>query len=92
MKKIEYSKKLLIADYLILIILFLFTASLPEVDFITLDVAWIAQIAVSSGFYFWKAKNENRVKIPMKVIKSLPKEVRDNVDLTQGIVSLKQAG
>ena len=91
MKKIEYSKKLLIADYAIMLVLFLCTVIFQGVDFITLDVAWIAQLGVSTGMYYWKAKNENRIKIPMQVIKSLPKDVRENIDLTQVIVSLIEA-
>ena len=91
MKKIEYSKRLLIMDYAIMLVLFLCTVIFQGVDFITLDVAWIAQLGLSTGMYYWKAKNENRIKIPVKVIESLPKEVRDNVDLTQVIVSLIQA-
>lgn len=92
MKKIEYSKKLLIADYAIMLVLFLCTALFQGVDFITLDVAWIAQLGVSTGAYMWKAKNENRIKIPMQVIKSLPEDIRKEMDLTQIIVSLIQAG
>ena len=91
MKKKEFSKKLLIADYAVMLVLFLCTAFIREVDFITLDVAWIAQVGVSTGMYFWKAKCENRIKIPMKVIESLPEDVRDKIDLTQVIVSLIQA-
>ena len=91
MKKIEYSKKLLIVDYAIMLVLFLCTILFPEIDFITLDVAWIAQVGVSTGVYFWKAKCENRIKIPMKVIESLPEDVRDKIDLTQVIISLIQA-
>ena len=91
MKKIEYSKKLLIADYAVMLVLILCTILFREIDFITLDVAWIAQLGVSTGAYLWKAKNENRVKIPMKVIEGLPEEIRKDIDLTQVIVSLIQA-
>jgi len=57
---------------------------------VTIDVAWMAQIAVSSGFYYWKAKSENRTKVPIKVIQSLPEEVRGELDMTQVIISIIQ--
>lgn len=80
----------MIVDYLILIVLFLCTIIFPDIDFVTIDVAWMAQIAVSSGFYYWKAKSENRTKVPIKVIQSLPEEVRSELDMTQVIISIIQ--
>lgn len=88
--KVEFSKKLLILDYLILIVLFCCTVLLPEIDFITLDVAWIAQVGISSMAYYWKAKTENRIKVPFKVIESLPEDMRGDIDLTQIITSIIQ--
>lgn len=89
-KQTEFSKKLLIVDYLILVVLVIFTAIFTDVDFVTLDVAWIAQIGVSSAFYYWKAKTENRVKVPISVIKSLPEEMRESIDLSQIIIAIIQ--
>jgi hypothetical protein len=89
--KMEFSKKLLIADYLIFGGLIICAAIFQAVDFVTIICAWIAQLGISSAAYYWKAKNENRVKVPIKVIKSLPKEVRDQVDLTQVITSIIQS-
>lgn len=91
MKKIEFSKKLLIVDYLILVVLLACAAIFQNVDFAAVIVAWIAQIGVSSAAYYWKAKNENRTKIPLKVIESLPQEVREQMDITQIITSIIQA-
>lgn len=88
--KMEFSKKLLILDYLILIVLFCCTVLLPEIDFITLDVAWIAQVGISSMAYYWKAKTENRIKVPFKVIESLPEDMRGDIDLTQIITTIIQ--
>lgn len=84
----EFSKKLLIADYVILILLLICTLLFPGVDFITLDVAWVAQVGISSAAYYWKAKTENRTKVPFNVIKSLPKSMRDKIDLTEVITSI----
>lgn len=84
----EFSKKLLLLDYLIFGGLLICSAIFQTVDFVAITVAWIAQLGISSAAYYWKAKNENRVKVPIKVIKSLPKEMRDNVDLTTIITSI----
>lgn len=91
MKKLEFSKKLLIVDYLVLVVLLVCVAIFQNVDFAAIIVAWIAQIGISSAAYYWKAKNENRTKIPLKVIESLPQEVRDQMDITQVITAIIQA-
>lgn len=90
-RKLETSKKLLIADYTIALLLVLLSIIFANrVDLTTVLVSWIAQLGVSSGFYYWKAKSENRVKVPISVIESLPQEIQDKVDLTQIIVSIIQ--
>ena len=91
MKKVEFSKKLLIVDYLILIVLFICAFVFPAVDIVTIIVAWVAQLGISSAAYYWKAKNENRAKVPLKVIESLPAEMREQIDLTQIITSIIQS-
>ena len=91
MRKAEFSKQLLYADYILFIVLIILTILYPEVDFITLDVAWIAQLGISSTAYYWKTKSDNKTKIPIKVIRSLPKEMRDDVDVTQVIVASIQS-
>lgn len=90
-KKTEFSKILLIMDYLILIVLFLCAIFVPETDFVTIIIAWIAQVGVSSAAYYWKAKTENRSKIPFKVIESLPPDMQEQIDLTQIITTIIQS-
>lgn len=89
--RVEFSKKLLVMDYLILIVLFICAVTFQNVDITSVVVAWIAQLGISSAAYYWKAKNENRTKVPIKVIKSLPAEIRDQIDLTQVITSIIQS-
>ena len=84
----EFSKKLLIVDYIVLGWLVVSAVLFPEIDFIALCVAWIAQTGVSSAAYYWKAKTENRTKVPIMVIQSLPRSMRDKLDLTQVITSI----
>lgn len=86
--KYEFSKILLLVDYIFMIVLIFLTLIFSGIDFITLDVAWIAQLGVSTGFYYWKTKSDNRVKVPIAVIKSLPYEMRSEIDLTEIIVSI----
>ena len=87
----EFSKKLLFADYILFILLCIMAAIFPAVDFVTIIVAWITQIGVSSGAYYWKAKNENKVKVPLRVIEGLPEEIRDELDLTEIINTIIQS-
>lgn len=89
--KFEFSKILLVLDYFILIVLFICAFIFPAVDIVTIIVAWIAQLGISSAAYYWKAKNENRAKVPFKVIESLPEEMREQIDLTQIITSIIQS-
>ena len=89
--KIEFSKKLLIVDYLILIVLFVCSVLFPAVDFTTIIMAWIAEVGISSAAYYWKSKNENRTKVPLKVVESLPEDIRSQLDLTQVVTSIIQS-
>lgn len=91
MKKREFSKLLLIADYLIFLGLLIAAFFFPEVDFVAITIAWIAQLGISSAAYYWKAKNENRSKVPLKVVESLPENIRKELDLTQIVTSIIQS-
>ena len=89
--KQEFSKKLLGLDYLIFVALIIAMVICPHVDFVTIIVSWIAQLGISSAAYYWKAKNENRTKVPINVVSSLPEEVREQIDLTQVMVAIIQS-
>lgn len=89
--KAEFSKKLLIVDYCILIVLFSFALFVPETNLESIVVAWIAQVGISSAAYYWKAKSENRAKIPLKVIESLPADMQEKIDLTEVITTIIQS-
>ena len=89
-----FSKKLLIADYTILILLLLLFL-LPEADKTNLAivlVAWIAQIAISTGAYYWKAKAENLVKLPIVMLNDIPADMRERVDPNSIIASVLGIG
>lgn len=93
-KPLCFSKKLLIADYVILALLLLLFL-VPEIDKTNLAiviVAWMAQIAISSGAYYWKAKSENLVKLPMQLLKELPDDMREKADPNSIIASVLGIG
>lgn len=89
--KTEFSKKLLIIDYAIMLVLFLCTVLVQGVDFITLDVAWIAQLGIATGAYYWKARTENRVKVPIMIIETLPDDIRKELNVTEIITTIIQS-
>lgn len=91
--KLCFSKKLLIADYTILLLMIaLFTVfSLIDKDTTSCAViigAWIAQIAISTGAYYWKAKAENLVKLPIAMLKDIPEDMREKADPNAIIASV----
>lgn len=95
--KMCFSKKLLVADYaiLLLMITLFFVFSLHDKDTTNIAViigAWIAQIAISSGFYYWKAKSENLIKMPIQLLGDLPEDMREKADPNAIIASVLNIG
>ena len=91
--KLCFSKKMLIADYVLLAVMIaafmLFTYFDKDTSNCAVVVgAWIAQLAVSSGFYYWKAKCENLVKMPIQMLKDLPEDMKEKADPNQIIESV----
>ena len=89
--KLEFSKKLLIVDYILFILLCLCAVIFTTVDFTVVITAWIAQIGVSSTAYYSKAKSENKTKIPIKIMETLPETIRKELDLTTIITTILQS-
>lgn len=85
-KKMEFSKKLLIADDAILALMvaafFVFNLNGHDTGNCSIVVsAWIAQVAIGTGAYDWKAKAENLVKLPLLLLAELPKDMRERAKL-----------
>lgn len=76
----------MILDYIFMISLVLLSIISPDIS--SIAIAWTGQLAISTGFYYWKAKNENRIKIPVEIMRSLDQEERGDVDLTQVITTI----
>ena len=92
--KMCFSKKLLIADYLILVVM-LAMFLVPEFDTSNwglIVVAWVAQIAISTGAYYWKAKAENLVKLPIAMLKDIPEDMRERTDPNQIVAAVLGIG
>lgn len=81
-----FSKWMIVIDYFFMILLI--ALSCFNYELVNLAVAWIAQLAISTGFYYWKAKNENRIKIPMEIVRTLNEVENADIDVTQIITTL----
>lgn len=89
-----FSKQLLIADYAILLLM-LIAFAMPGIDTMNwglIVVAWVAQIAISTGAYYWKAKAENLVKLPIAMLKEIPEDMREKADPNSIIASVLGIG
>ena len=78
-----FSKKLLVVDYLILLCMIFAIRGHDTSNCAVVVGAWIAQIAVSSGFYYWKAKAENLLKMPIQLLEDLPEDMKERADPNQ---------
>lgn len=68
----EWSKKILIFSYLMLgVFIIIFLAVEDKTAAATVLCGWIVECGAATGFYFWKAKNENRSKYALKFVREL---------------------
>lgn len=117
-KTMEFSKRLLMYDYFIeLLLIGVFFLCLTvngiytmimmnnfiqmgmDVSMITITTpfdlvvigtilgVWTGQLGISSTAYYFMAKEDHRVQIPMKLVNDLPQDIKEQVDMTQIIVS-----
>lgn len=120
-KKIKkgFSKKLLIADYVVAVILIVaflicmcingsyaintinkliemgidvsmvsITPPFDLKEFGVLLSIWIVQLGVSSGAYYVLIKSEHKIELPIQLLNDLPKDIKEQVDITQIITSV----
>ena len=69
-----------------------FVPGIDTLNWALIVVAWIAQIAISSGAYYWKSKSENLVKLPIAMLNDLPEDMREKADPNQIIASVLGIG
>lgn len=77
---------MIVIDYSFMILLIVLACF--NFELVSLAIAWIAQLAISTGFYYWKAKNENRLKIPMEILKTLDGIDESSLDVNQIITTI----
>lgn len=118
-EKKGFSKKLLIADYAIAVVLLMAfficvyingaytmetmnkliemgvdTSSTVITPPFNLDIfgvflsAWIIQLGVSSGAYYVLVKSEHKIQLPILLLQDLPKDIKEQIDMTQVITSV----
>lgn len=70
------SKLILLVDFLVAVTLTVLVVvgafrGLDMSQVTTVTLAWDGQLAVAVGFYYWKARHENRSKGTQKLVKDL---------------------
>lgn len=89
--KWEFGKKLLAVDYFIFCVMVGCMIFFRDIDFTGVVCAYVGQLTIATGAYYWKSKCENRMKVPIKVVESLPEEIRAQLDLTSIITAIIQS-
>ena len=86
--KLCFSKKLLIAEFMVLVLMLGLKWIDATHEWATEICGWFGVMAVSTGFYYWKAKSENLVKMPIQMLKDLPEDMKEKADPNQIIASV----
>ena len=85
----EFSKKLLVASYIIAILVTIATFTLPIITYtvsgqlmdysslMPIALACWGEVTVGNSFYYWKARSENKIKM----MASMEKELLDKINL-----------
>ena len=78
-RKMEFSKRLLYFSWAVTLILTMITVWLSlrampsDAMLVITPMAW-TETGVATGYYYWKAKNENRAKYAQRFLKEIAKE------------------
>lgn len=87
------SKLILVVDFLIAILLAIVViiGAFQQKDMsqvAAIAMGWDGQLAVAIGFYYWKAKNENRSKYAMRLVKQMANEygIENVIQLAQTVL------
>ena len=84
----EFSKLWLISSALLA--LALTVVYICGVQIVEIVLAAYAELAVSSGFYFWKAKNENRAKYAQRFLQKFADKYGAETALRAAEIVLKE--
>lgn len=50
--------------------------------------SWIIQLGMSSGAYYLMSRSDHKIQLPMKMLDTMPDEIKKNIDLTQVITTI----
>lgn len=86
----SYSKTIINRSWIIAIALTIVVVigsvfSLPVSDVTTVAVVAWGEVATAHGFYFWKARSENRSKFAMQLVRDLAEQY--GIDAVVGLAS-----
>lgn len=93
-QKMEFSKKLLYFSWAVTLILTMLTIWLSlkamptDAMLIITPLAW-TETGVSTGYYYWKAKNENRAKYAQRFLREFAKEFGPETAVRMAEIVLK---
>lgn len=87
------SKIILLADFIVAFLLLAAVIlgaclSWDTSQVAAISIGWDAQLATAVGFYYWKAKNENRSKYAMQMVERLAEKygMENVVNLAQVVL------
>lgn len=49
---------------------------------------WVIQLGISSGAYYMMSRSDHRIQLPMMLIRDMPDEIKEQVDMTQIITTV----
>lgn len=52
--------------------------------------SWIVQLGVSSGAYYYMSKSDHKIELPIKMINTLPDDIKEQVDMNELITTVLQ--
>lgn len=90
----EFSKKMLMFSWLVTIILtilaiiFSLAGTPTDMMYVIAPLAW-AETATATGYYFWKAKNENRAKYAQQFLERFSEKWGPEIALRVAEIVLK---
>lgn len=52
--------------------------------------SWIVQLGISSGAYYYMSKSDHKIELPIKMINTLPDDIKEQVDMNELITTVLQ--
>lgn len=49
---------------------------------------WVAQLGLSSGAYYLMSRSDHKIQLPMKMIETMPDEIKSQIDMNQIITTV----